>query len=233
MVSVRRGAARRGGAGGWATCAGDADSVPAGAAGDERGGARPRPVRCAFLGACLSPASAAGRNGRASLVASELGRPLDNQAVAPCAWGWFLLHPLCVPRCFCLPHRCCTLAAPVDVPRRASTFTLLSWTAAAGGSLVWPVHMLIRRHFGLGGGFPGCDTARSSKKDRSGREGDGERGGSVRAEHPLREEAGQCGHEIVLVDLDGRGSWRKLSCLCSTAGSAHILGSLRTQRIRR
>ena len=41
MVSVRRGAARRGGAGGWATCAGDADSVPAGAAGDERGGARP------------------------------------------------------------------------------------------------------------------------------------------------------------------------------------------------
>ena len=93
VVSVRRGAARRGGAGGWATCACDADSVPAGAAGDERGGARSRPARCAFLGACFSWASAAGRNGRASLMASELGRPLDNQAAAPCAWGWFLLHP--------------------------------------------------------------------------------------------------------------------------------------------
>ena len=63
VVSVRRGAARRGGVGGWATRPSDADSMPAGAAGEERGGARPRPARCA----CLSPASAAGRNGRASL----------------------------------------------------------------------------------------------------------------------------------------------------------------------
>ena len=40
--------------------------------------------RSAFLGACLS---------RGSLVVSKLRRPLNNQAAAPCAWGWSLLHP--------------------------------------------------------------------------------------------------------------------------------------------
>ncbi len=41
---------------------------------------------------CLPLASAAGHHDRASLMASELGHPLDNEA-APGAWDCFLLHP--------------------------------------------------------------------------------------------------------------------------------------------
>jgi hypothetical protein len=91
VVSVRRGPARRGGAGGWASAGGVCWRGRGGVYWRSAPGLRG--VVVPFLGACLSRASAAGRNGRASLVVSELGHPLDNQAAAACAWGWFLLHP--------------------------------------------------------------------------------------------------------------------------------------------
>ena len=71
------------------------------------------PCRCCFRARWARPGTSAGSPacarlpsrclpfpaarpvilGRASAVVPDLGRPLDNQAVAPCTSGWFLLHP--------------------------------------------------------------------------------------------------------------------------------------------
>ena len=53
---------------------------------------RARLPRACLPRARLSPASGAGRSGRASLMAAKLRHPLDNQAAA-CASGLILLHP--------------------------------------------------------------------------------------------------------------------------------------------
>jgi hypothetical protein len=54
-----------------------------GAAGEECGGARPRPARLVLsVGACLSLADAAGHAGRAGVVVSEFGCPRDNEPAA-------------------------------------------------------------------------------------------------------------------------------------------------------
>jgi hypothetical protein len=85
VVSLRRGADRRGAAGKWATCA-DECRFRACWRGRGRVWRRSAPACAMCLRSCLpSPASAAGHNGHARQVVSELGRPLDNQAAAPCA----------------------------------------------------------------------------------------------------------------------------------------------------
>ena len=90
----------------------------------------PLSARCgAFVGACRSSASAAGRNGRASLVASELRRPLDNQAAAPFAWGWFLLHPYSAENA---PHY--LSGVPLPAAARKVTGALPVWVLPGRGA---------------------------------------------------------------------------------------------------